>query len=105
MTNTKNTIARKLTLEEIKALSRGSVVWVVMIFTSEDGTVFHTIDPVMVWRTKEGSGLIGCSDECSYIDICIDDDLFSDPDLTIWNIEPDDNQLKGISQEEFDSLM
>lgn len=104
MKNTENTIAKKLTLEEIKALPKASVVWMAIHYISDDSIVFHTVDPVMVWRTSEGSGLIGCFEKGSYIDRCIDESLLSDPNLTIWDLEPADNQLEGISQEEYDKL-
>lgn len=99
-----STIAKKLTLDEIKELPKASVVWMAINWTDEDGIVFHTVDPVMVWRKNKESRLIGSFDNESYIDRSIDDNLLSDPDLSIWDHEPAEEQLEGISEEEYNRL-
>ena len=97
-----NTTAKKLTLDEIKALPRGSVMWIEFNDRTDEGIVWYTLDPVIVCAAGENGCLIGGNKD-SFIDRNIDDHLLDD--LTIWSSVPDKEQLSGITQKEYDELV
>lgn len=107
-----NNTAKKLTLEEIIALPRGSVVWGSFENESDEGVVWHEVDPMMISVPGENGLLIG-SDTYSVFERKIDNQLFHDPvveaidpgaNITIWDHEPARKQLRGISREEYDAM-
>lgn len=100
-TNETNT-ARKLTLDEIKALPRASVVWCAMRTVSDDGICWFSADPVLVGVAGEGGDLIG-SNEAGIIYRVINDELF-DRDVSIWTSEPTPEQAHGITEKEYNAL-
>ena len=95
--------AKKLTLDEIKALPRTSVIWYSYEIITDEGIMFHYTAPVMVCVPHENGCLIG-GDDMSIFDRNIDDHLMDD-DVSFWNAEPDRRQLSGITQEEYDDLV
>ena len=96
-----NTIAKKLSLDEIKMLSRGTVLWAEFDDLTDKGIVWYTLDPVVVCKEGENGCLIGGGRD-SIIARDIDDCLLEN--FTIWNHEPNREQLTGITQEEYDSI-
>lgn len=94
--------AKKLTLDEIKALPRTSVIWYSYEIITDEGIMFHYTAPVMVCVPHENGCLIG-GDESSIFDRDIDDHLMDD-DISFWDAEPDRGQLSGITQKEYDDL-
>lgn len=94
--------AKKLTLDEIKALPRASVIWSSFVFNTDEGIQFHTVYPVMVCVPHENGCLIG-GDEEIYLRWIIDNQLMEN-DVTFWDIEPARDQLPGITQNEYDGL-
>lgn len=95
------TTAKKLTLDEIKALPRGSVMWAEFNDRTDEGIVWYSLDPVMVCAPGENGCLIG-GDKDSFIDRNIDDHLLDD--FTIWSSEPVKEQLSGITAKEYNDL-
>ena len=107
----KNT-AKKLTLEEIIALPRGSVVWGSFENITNEGIVWYEADPMMVSVPGENGLLIG-SDTINVFERNIDDTLFYDPvveaidsdsEFIIWDHEPTKGQLHGISCTEYNAM-
>ena len=94
--------AKKLSLEEIKALPKASVVWMQIQYESDDGIKWYSLDPVMVCVPGENGFLIGGDMDCT-IGRNIDDQLL-DKDTTIWNMEPDKSQMVGMTAAEYDAL-
>ena len=99
--NTMNTIAKKMTLDEIKTLPRGSVMWAEFNDRTDEGIVWYSLDPVVVCEPGENGCLIGGNKD-SFIDRNIDNHLLDD--LTIWSSEPEKEQLSGITQKVYDDL-
>lgn len=95
-------IAKKLTLNEIKALPRTSVIWYSCVLTTDEGIMFHYSAPVMVCVPHENGCLIG-GDELSIFDRAIDDHLMDDG-ITFWDSEPHRKQLPGITDKEYNDL-
>lgn len=96
-----NTIAKKLSLDEIKALPKASVIWMEVNDITDNGIVWHSLDPVMIRVPGENGYLIGGNKD-SIIDLAIDSHLLDN--FSIWNHEPNREQLTGITQEEYDSI-
>lgn len=95
-------VARPLSLEEIKALPRTSVVWMIIHYTSDDGICWYSADPVMVSIPGDGGELIGgIKDEI--INRTINDKLL-DKDVSIWDREPTPEQAHGITEKEYNAL-
>ena len=97
-----NTTARKLTLDEIKALPKASVIWMENQYITDEGIIWYSLDPMMVCVPGENGCLIG-GDKHSHFDLDIDDHLLDDS--TMWNMEPAKNQLVGISAAEYDAMI
>lgn len=97
----KTATARKLTLEEIEALPKGSVIWMSW-YTGDEAVVWHDIVPVMVAVPGKDGLLIGGNRESS-CDLDIDSDLFDRPYHEYWDSEPDDSQIPGITEEEYNA--
>lgn len=95
------TTAKKLTLDELKRLPRGSAVWAEFLDKSEEGIVWYILDPVVVCEPGENGSIIGGNRD-AIIARYIDDHLLEE--LTIWSSEPDKEQLTGITQKEYDDL-
>ena len=95
--------AKKMTLDEIKALPKASIVWLEVQYESDDGIKFYSLDPVMVCVPGEDGCLIGGDKHC-FINRDIDDQLLDDA-TTIWSMEPDREQLEGMSAAEYDALI
>ena len=98
----KNT-AKKLTLEEIMTLPKATVLWLVDHNVSDEGIVWHGVDPVLVCAPGENGALIG-GNLYSFVDLTINDQLLNDPNRSIWDREPSKRQLHGISREEYDAI-
>ena len=96
-----NTIAKKLTLDEIKALPKASIIWMEVNDKTDNGIVWYSLDPVMIRVPGENGYLIGGNKD-SIIDLAIDSHLLDN--ISIWNHEPNREQLTGITQEEYDSI-
>lgn len=104
MNNRKNvTIAKKLTLEDIKSLPKGAVVWGTSINESDDGIVWHDVLPLLIAVPGENGLLIG-GEKQSIFDRDIDDGLLADSDYCIWDSEPARDQLCGITRDEFNDM-
>lgn len=96
-------VAKKLTLDEIKALPRTSVIWYSYEIITDEGIMFHYAAPVMVCVPHENGCLIG-GDGLSIFDRDIDDHLMDD-DISFWDTEPNREQLSGITVDEYDDLI
>lgn len=96
-----NATAKKYSLDEIKTLPRGTVVWTEFNDRTNEGICWYSLDPVVVCFPGENGCLIGGNRD-SIIVRNIDDHLLDN--LTIWNHEPNREQLTGITQEEYDSI-
>ena len=96
-----NTIAKKLTLNEIKALSRGTVLWAEFDDLTDEGIVWYALDPVVICQEGENGCLIGGNKD-SIIDRDINDDLLEN--LSLWTSEPNKEQLAGITEQEYNDL-
>ena len=99
-TNEKN-FARQISLEEIKELPKGSVIWMAYVRKEDTGIVWHGTDPAMICVPGEDGYVIGGGEGGTY-DYLIDDLVKTD--YTLWNVEPDDSQLPGISTEEYNAM-
>ncbi len=96
--------ARTLSLDEIKELPKGSVIWYSFVDNDgEDGIIWHDVFPVMVAVPGAGGFIVGGS-EAGIFDNSIDETLFKDPAAICWDQEPDDDQLPGISGSEYDLI-
>ncbi len=95
--------ARKLSLEEIEAMPRGSVVWRSFYTKTDEGIIWHTADPMLVCLPGHGGYLLG-ADKDSYWEGDIDNSLMSAPDISYWNSEPADDQLRGITKEQYNAM-
>ncbi len=103
-TNETNNTARKLTLEEIAAMPRKTDLY----FTYEedcpdDGIVWNWGATATIVAPGMNGRIIVVS-EGGYRDFDIYDDLLNDPDISFWDHEPDQQQLKGISEEEYGTV-
>lgn len=96
-------ISRKLTIEEIKSLPLASVIWYAREYKTDEGIVWHCYSPVMVCVPGDNGELIG-GDEASIIEVTISDKMMNDPIDSFWNYRPEESQLKGITEEEYNSL-
>lgn len=103
MKTNETNIAKKLSLEEIEALPKASVIWRGYVFNSDEGIVWHSIEPLLVCVPGKDGVLMG-GDKNSYVDLVINEHLFDDPTDTYWNQEPTDSQLPGITREEYDAF-
>ncbi len=103
MKNTENTTAKKLTLEEIESMPRGSVVWRALVMESDEGIVWHESDPMMICVPGPGGYMLG-ADENSYYECNIDDRMTADPVDSYWSSEPADDQLSGITKGQYNDL-
>jgi hypothetical protein len=102
--NTMENTAKKLTLEEIKALPRASVIWLVTYNCSDDGVVWHEVDPSLICVAGEGGVICGADNDSTW-DFVINDDLFERPyKFEFWNYEPNREQLPGITGDEYNGL-
>lgn len=99
---TEMTIARKLTLDEIKELPKATVLWIEFVDETDEGIIWHSVDPVLVCAPGPGGALIGGNKD-SFIDLNIDDDLLKNGRV-FWDREPNREQLTGINQDEYDTL-
>ncbi len=97
-----NTNAKKLTLKEIEAMPRGSVVWRGDV-NIDDGVIWHYAAPAVICVAGPGGYLLG-GDEAGTFDMDINEHLMNDPTTTFWDNEPSDAQLLGITRAEFDSM-
>lgn len=100
---TETNVAKKLTLEEIEALPKATVIWYAYVNTSDDGVMWHDADPVLICEPGEG-GIIYGGDKDSFIDIDISAHMFDDPDVSFWDSEPNRTQLPGITRNEYNAL-
>ena len=99
--NSNITTARSLTLEEIEDLPFASVVW--MCCTHNDnGVIWHWKKPVVVGAAGRYGAVMG-GDEDGIIIRKIDEDMLADQSETYWTQEPDDSQVPGITEEEYNA--
>lgn len=98
-----NTNAKKLTLKEIEAMPRGSVIWRGEVNSSDDGIIWHYADPAVICVAGPGGYLLGGCDAGTF-DMDINEHLLDSPTLTFWDREPADEQLPGITRAEFDAM-
>ena len=103
MKNNEKTTARKLTLEEIEALPKASVIWLEMDMKDDNGICWHDVLPLLVCVPGKGGVLMG-GDRDSFVDFDINDQLMNDPDNHFWSHEPSHDMLPGITREERDSI-
>ena len=101
---TNTTAAEKLTLSEIAAMPRKADLY----FTKEneepeDGILWHEIELATIVDPGMYGRIIVVS-KGGYRDFDICDDLLDDPTIAFWNREPDHQQLKGVSEDEFNTL-
>ena len=93
--------ARSLTLEEIENLPFASVIW--MSCTNNDnGVIWHWKRPVVVGAAGRYGAVMG-GVEGGIIYREIDEGMLSDPTETYWTQEPDNSQLPGITEEEYNA--
>ena len=97
------TKAKKLTIDEIKSLPLASVVWFSFEYENDEGIAWHGYRPVMVCVPGENGTLIG-GEEDSYIRISIDDHMLDSREDSFWNFKPNEEQLKGITEEEYNAM-
>lgn len=95
--------ARKLTIEEIKALPFASIIWYSNV-SNDNGVVWHWKTPVVVYCPGDEGWLGGDAFGGGVIEKSIDDDMFSNPNDSYWNSEPTDDQLPGITKDEYNEL-
>ena len=93
--------ARKLTIEEIKALPFASVIWHSYV-TNDNGVVWHSKLPVVIVMPGEWGHLAG-SDEAGLFEADIHDNMFDGYYNAYWTMEPDDDMLPGITKEEYNN--
>lgn len=102
MKDIKKETAKKLTLKEIEALPKASVIWGSCISKSDDGIVWNDVYPLLVAIPGESGRLIG-ADEDSIWDYHIKE-LKDWADVDFWDKEPVKEQLSGISRYEYNQL-
>lgn len=90
---------RKLTLEEIEALPFASVIWISST-DNDNGVIWHWKSPVVVGAPGRYGVLVGGA-ESSIIYREISEKTFADPSETYWTQEPDDSQIQGITEAEY----
>ena len=93
--------ARKLTIEEIKALPFASVIWFSNV-TNDNGVIWHWKIPVVIVDPGEYGLLVG-PDEGGIFDAKINDNMLDNPNCSYWTIEPDNDMLPGITKEEYNN--
>lgn len=96
-------IARKLTLEEIKALPKATVIWFALEQTGDTGVIWHSVYPCVVCASGENGMIIGGNKEEIF---CRDitDTMLDESDISFWDHEPNDIQLIGINEKEYNSF-
>lgn len=94
--------AKKLTLEQLESLPLGAVVWRSTEEINEEGIAWHYVAPVMVYEPGKDGALVGGFANCGYFGSSMADILY-DPTISFWNIKPDDWQLIGLSEEEYNA--
>ena len=100
--DTMENTAKKLTLEEIKALPFASVIWHAYV-TNDNGVIHHS--KMQVVNVGSGNyGWLAASDEGGLYDEEITDNMLDDFNKSYWTLEPDDDMLPGITRKEFDEL-
>ncbi len=97
----KTATARKLTLEEIEALPFASVIW--MSSTNNDNGVIWTWKLPVVIGCPGTYGIIVGGNDDGIFERYIDEHLFDAPGLCFWDSEPDDSQIPGITEEEYNA--
>ena len=97
--NTNN--ARQLTLAELEALPIGSVIWIAWTCEEENGLIWHSIFPAMVYVSGKDGHVIGA--DC---DSLFDLDMASllKDDFTAWSKKPDDSMIPGLTEDEYNAL-
>ena len=103
MKTNETTTARKLTLEEIEALPKASVIWLEMDMKDDNGICWHDVLPLLVCVPGKGGVLMG-GDRDSFVDFDINDQLMNDPDNHFWSHEPSHDMLPGITRDEYNSI-
>ncbi len=97
-----NESARKLSLAEIKELPKASVIWLASETTEPEGIKWFAKLPIMVYVPGEDGAVIGAN-EAGYFDRKFSD-LFNDTGLSYWDKEPENEQLCGITEDEFNQI-
>ncbi len=97
-----NTTARKLTLDEIKAFPKASVIWYTYATQTDDGVIWHCCDPALIVWPGENGHIVG-GDLNSIFSRVINDQLMKDG-TTFWSAEPPRDQLLGITRKEYDEM-
>ena len=95
--------ARKLTLKEIETLPFASVIWYSGV-SNDNGVVWHWKLPVVVYATGK-DGRLGGDAFAGIFEKDISADLFNNPNDAYWDKEPDDEQLAGITTDEYNELI
>ena len=95
--------AKKLTLDEIRTLPKASVIWYSYELITDEGIMFHSVDPLMVCAPGDNGRLIGGGKDYD-LDLDINKHLFDDPCSALWDSKPCADQLNGISGEEYDAI-
>ena len=98
-----NTTAKKLTLDEIKELPVATIIWRAYVIETDEGIVWHGTVPAMICVPGKGGYFLG-GDEAGAFDYEIDDHLTDDQSDSYWDSQPADDQLPGITKQEYDDL-
>lgn len=93
--------ARPLTLKEIEDLPFASVIWM-SCTNNDDGVIWHWKRPVVVGAPGRYGAVMG-GDEGGIIIRDIDEEMLADSSETYWTQEPDDSQVPGITEAEFNA--
>ena len=103
----KESIAKQLTLQELKELPRATVVWVELRFKEDNGILWHAVEPGMIISSGDDLFIVG-GGEGGYFahDIAESDDISNwFLENAFWNQEPTEDQVKyGLSEKEFNEM-
>lgn len=101
----KNRFAKRLNREDLMQIPGFSKIYVACEDDNlQDGILWHWTAPAVVFNS--GDDPIVVCDLVSGINSYEVDESFAEnvPYISFWDIEPDSEQLKGVSEEEFNEL-
>ena len=94
--------AKKLSIEEMKALPFASVIWRNLTTVNDNGITFYVNSPCLVCDVGDNLYLVG-GDSAGSFEYGIED-ILNDESISFWNGEPRKDQLTGISISEYDEM-
>ena len=95
--------AKKLTLDEIKNLPKGSVIWREEFAEDDDcGFVYYQLEPMLICVPGE-DGVLAWANDSSYLFLSIGEDLLSR--RSFWNKEPEPDMIEGVPESEYDKFI